>query len=67
MSPSLVYEELKNVSINTCRVFSLMYCWERDEARHLMPLSSWSLCCLWHHRLQHLNHSPLSNFDSRLR
>ena len=24
-----------------------------------MPLPSWSLCCLWHHRPQHLNHSPL--------
>jgi len=22
-----------------------------------MPLRSWSLCCLWHHRPQHLNHS----------
>ena len=24
-----------------------------------MPLPSWSLCCLWHHRPQHLNHSRL--------
>jgi len=24
-----------------------------------MPSTSWSLCCFWHHRPQHLNHSPL--------
>jgi len=24
-----------------------------------MPLPSWSLFCLWHHRPQHFNHSPL--------
>jgi len=25
-------------------------------------LSSWSHCCLWHHRPQHLNHSDLSSW-----
>ena len=27
--------------------------------KSIMPLPSRSLCCLWHHRPQHLNHSPL--------
>jgi len=27
--------------------------------KSIMPLLSWSLCCFWHHRPQHLNHSPI--------
>ena len=25
----------------------------------IMPSPSWSFCCFWHHRLQHLNHRPV--------
>ena len=58
-SRAIVRRCLRNVTFNRLDRTSACDGRSSHEYSRIMLLPSWSLCCLWHHRPQRLNHAPL--------